>query len=436
MQAYFLKLDNIHGVGTEAGDIGAGEVQEQLVIEWHYGRLADGEAIHSAVDAPAEGIGGCEALVVPLVEGGVIETRIVGRRREAAVEEGEVGLGIGVVGYPLGAEHETLGLGHLLLEDSGLDIVHIQLDAYVLQFCGYEVYNIGIVIGGLDGDGREAAAVGVACLREQREGFLRVVVVAVIVHSFEAGHAGRNETAGGGDAAAILEIGDDLAAIDGVVDGPTDEDVAGGAIGHEGVGGIGEEAEVFGIEIDTLCEADLISIFGLEAAVFAQHEVFERAVYIIDEVELALEEEEEFDSLGFIETDLDGVEVREGFARGIMLPIVRVAVQDEDIAFVPVLKLEGACAAGVAAVVFAPVVGHFVGDDAAIGHAEYLRQGLEGCAQADLQSGIVEGYEWIFCGYALVEYPGAGGGGFGVDDAAEAVDDISGSHAAAFASGE
>lgn len=147
LQAYFLKLDDIHGVGTEAGDIGAGEVQEQLVIEGHYGRLADGKAIHSAIDAPAEGIGRGEALVVPMVEGRVVETGIVGRGREMAVEEGEVGLGIGVVGNPLGAEHETLGLGHLLLEDSGLDIVHIQLDTYVLQLRGHEVDNISIVIG-------------------------------------------------------------------------------------------------------------------------------------------------------------------------------------------------------------------------------------------------------------------------------------------------
>lgn len=268
LQAYPFELDDIHGVGTEAGDIGTGEVQEELVIERHDGCLADGEAIHSAVDAPAEGIRRSEALVVPMVEGGVVEARIVGRCREAAVEEGEVGFGIGVVGYPLGAEHEALRLGHLLLEDGRLDIVHVQLNAYILQLGSYKVDDIGIVIGGLDSDGREAAAVGVAGLREQGEGFLRVVVVAVVVHRFEAGHAGGYETACGGYAAAILEVGDDLAAVDSVVDGPANEDVARGAVGYEGVGSVRKEAEIFCIEIDALCEADLVSILGFEIAVF------------------------------------------------------------------------------------------------------------------------------------------------------------------------
>lgn len=119
-----------------------------------------------------------------------------------------------------------------------------------------------------------------------------------------------------------------------------------------------------------------------------------------------------------------------------MLPVVWVAVQDQDIAFIPILKLEGAGAAGMAAVVLTPMIGNFMGDDTAIGHAEYLRQGLEGCAQANLQGGIVERYERIFFGYTFVEYPGAGRGGFGIDDTVEAINHVGGGHAAALASGE
>jgi len=172
-------------------------VQEQLVVERHERGLADGEAIHTAVDAPAEGIGSVEALVVPMIEGVIIEASVVGRRGEMAVEEGEVSLGIGVVGYPLRTEHDALRLAHLLLEDGGLYNLHVELYTYILQLAGYKVHYIGIVIRRLDGDGREAAAIGVACLGKQCESLLRVVVVAIVIDGLEAGHAGWYEAAGG-----------------------------------------------------------------------------------------------------------------------------------------------------------------------------------------------------------------------------------------------
>lgn len=79
-------------------------MDELFVVEGYDGGLAHGKAIHAAVELPAGGIGQVQALVVPLIEGGVAEAGVVGRRREAAVEEDEVGLGIGIVGQPLRAE--------------------------------------------------------------------------------------------------------------------------------------------------------------------------------------------------------------------------------------------------------------------------------------------------------------------------------------------
>jgi len=311
-------------------------VQKQLVVERHERGLADGKAIHTAVDAPAESIGGVETLVVPMIEGVVVEAGVVGWCGEMAVEEGEVGLGIGGVGYPLGAEHNALRLAHLLLEDGGLYNLYVQLYAYILQLAGYKVHYIGIVIGGLDGDGREAAAVGVACLREQCEGFLRVVVVAIVIDGFEAGHAWRYETACSRQGATVLEVGNYLMAVYGVVDSLANEDIAGGRCLHDGVGGIGEEAEVFGIEIDALAEANLVGVFFLEGAVFLQNEVFEGTIDVIDKVEFALEEEEELDGFGFVEAYLNCIEVWEGLALCVVLPVVGVAVEDEDVAFIPI----------------------------------------------------------------------------------------------------
>jgi len=125
-------------------------------------------------------------------------------------------------------------------------------------------------------------------------------------------------------------------AVYGIVDSLANEDIAGGRCLHDGVGGIGEEAEVFGIEIDALAEADLVSIFFLESAVFLQDEVFEGTIDVIDKVELALEEEEELDGFGFVEADLDCIKVWEGLALCVVLPVVGVTVKDEDIAFIPV----------------------------------------------------------------------------------------------------
>jgi len=311
-------------------------VQEQLVVERHERGLADGEAIHTAIDAPAQGIGGVEALVVPMIEGIVVEASVVGRRGEMAVEEGEVSLGIGIVGYPLGAEHDALRLAHLLLEDGGLYNLYIQLYTYILQLAGYKVHYIGIVIRRLDGDGREAAAIGIACLREQCEGLLRVVVVAIVVDGFEASHAGWYEAAGGRQGPTVLEVGNYLMAVYSVVDSLANEDIASGRCLHDGVGGIGEEAEVFGIKVDALAEADLVGVFFLEGAVFLQDEVFEGTIDVIDKVELALEEEEELDGLGFVEADLNCIKVWEGLALCVVLPVVGVAVEDEDISFIPV----------------------------------------------------------------------------------------------------
>lgn len=311
-------------------------MQEQLVVERHERGLADGEAIHTTVDAPAEGIGGVETLVVPMIESVVVEAGVVGRRGEMAVEEGEVGLCIGVVGYPLGAEHDALRLAHLLLEDGGLYNLYVELYAYILQLTGYKVHYICIVIGRLDGDGREATAIGVACLREQCEGFLRVVVVTVIVDGFEAGHAGGYEAAGGRQGATVLEVGNYLMAVYGIVDSLANEDIAGGRCFHDGVGGIGEEAEVFGIEVDALAEANLVGVFFLEGAVLLQDEVFEGTIDVVDKVELALEEEEELDGFGFVKADLNCIEVWESLALCVVLPVVGVAVEDEEIAFIPV----------------------------------------------------------------------------------------------------
>jgi len=90
----------------------------------------------------------------------------------------------------------------------------------------------------------------------------------------------------------------------------------------------------------------------------------------------------------------------------------------------------------VAAEVLAPVIGYLVRYDAAVGHAEDLREGLEGGAEVYLYGGIVEGYKWLPGHYSLIEYPCAGGGYFGVYDAIEAIDDIRCCHAATFAGGE
>jgi len=90
----------------------------------------------------------------------------------------------------------------------------------------------------------------------------------------------------------------------------------------------------------------------------------------------------------------------------------------------------------VAAEVLAPMVGYLVRYDAAVGHAEDLRQGLERCAELYLYGGIVEGHKWLTGHYPLIEYPCAGGGYFGVYDAIEAIDHIGCCHAATFAVGE
>lgn len=89
-----------------------------------------------------------------------------------------------------------------------------------------------------------------------------------------------------------------------------------------------------------------------------------------------------------------------------------------------------------AAEVLAPMVGYLVRYDAAVGHAEDLRERLEWCAEVYLYGCIVEGHKWLTGHYPLVEYPCAGGGYFGVYDAIEAIDDICCRHAATFAVGE
>lgn len=106
-------------------------------------------------------------MVVQLVEAGVVEPGVIRRGREATVEKGEVGLGIGVIGDPLGSEEDGLRLTHLLLEDAGLHDFHLYSYTNVLELTGYEIYYIGKVVGREDLDGAEASALGKAGLSEK-----------------------------------------------------------------------------------------------------------------------------------------------------------------------------------------------------------------------------------------------------------------------------
>lgn len=82
-----------------------------------------------------------------------------------------------------------------------------------------------------------------------------------------------------------------------------------------------------------------------------------------------MKEQEELGGLAIDKGDLDGIEIGKTLTGLILLPVTRVFMEGQHIAFVPHFELEGAGATGVASKVLAPMLRNLAGDDAAVGHA-------------------------------------------------------------------
>lgn len=129
-----------------------------------------------------------------------------------------------------------------------------------------------------------------ARLRQQLQGFGGVVVVAVSSSAIVAGHACGYEALRGGYAHAVLKVGNDLAAVYGVVDGAADERIGCRLVLHYRVGGISEEADVFGVQVSALLHVEFTVVFFFQRTVLGKYQVFGCAQYAVDKVHLALQE--------------------------------------------------------------------------------------------------------------------------------------------------
>ena len=107
-------------------------MEDLVVVEDDDGGVMHDELVHLAVEGDAAvGVGGAFGEFVELVVLGVAVAGVVGSGRAAvaAVEEREVVLGIGVVGYPTTSEPAAFALRYLLTQCCGGIDVDFDVDA-------------------------------------------------------------------------------------------------------------------------------------------------------------------------------------------------------------------------------------------------------------------------------------------------------------------
>ena len=200
------EVEGVHGIAAEAGDVGVGEMEDLVVVEDDDGGLLHDEGIHLAVELKAtEVVGLLLGAGVEAVEFGAGEVGVVGAggRMVGGVEEREIVFGVGVVGDPAAAEPRTFALSHLLAEGSRRVDVDLDLDTEEAELLLDVAAEVEVGAGGREGDGREALAVGIACLGEETAGASGIVAIAVGTDGVEARKAHGYEAAGAWGADAV-----------------------------------------------------------------------------------------------------------------------------------------------------------------------------------------------------------------------------------------
>ena len=396
VNGHIAEVEGVHGVATESMDVFAGEVQHLVVVEDYHGGLDHDQAVHLAVKSKAlGGVGSLLGFEVEAVVLLVVESGVVGACRAAvgAVEEGEIVLGVGIVGYPAATEPCTFALRNLFAEGCGRVDIHFDVQTQQSELLLDVFAEVEVVGGGGEGERGQSLTMGVTGFGQQLGSLGGVVVVAIVGHAVETRKPLWDHASATRRTNTIAQIAHHLFAVETVVDGLPYATVVQGACGS-----LHSEAEILGVEERCGDHVDAVGIFGFQLPCASEDFVFVGGVEGVEEVEVAFDEFEEVGLLVDDKGDCYGIEIGEATAGAVPLEIVVVAAHDKFDVLFPQLKVKGAGATGMLAEVGAVVFHHLVGDDAAVHHAQHAEEGAERLPETDDEGGVVRGRKTVHVG--------------------------------------
>src|SRR5689334_11840936 len=116
-------------------------------------------------------------------------------------------------------------------------------------------------------------------------------------------------------------------------------------------------------------EDDLTLPVLSQLSFFSKDLIFEGRIYVVDKIQFSLLEQQEFRGFAIKKSDLNAIEIRQGFAGAVTFKIFVILLQYHGLSFFPGFEPERTGAAGMAAEISPVFSDHFPGYNGAVLHA-------------------------------------------------------------------